>query len=47
MVVLITIINAKSFELQSWTHTVPVTVADGLPIDIDEEVLLGFPAFDD
>lgn len=35
----------KSFELQSWTHPVTVTVADGLPIDVDEEVLLKFPAF--
>jgi ADP-sugar diphosphatase len=36
----------KSFELQSWTHPVPVTVADGLPIEVNEEVLLKFTAFD-
>jgi hypothetical protein len=36
----------KNFELQSWTHPVPVEVADGLPIVVDEEALLKFPAFD-
>jgi ADP-sugar diphosphatase len=36
----------KSFELQSWIHPVPVTVADGLPIEVNEEVLLKFTAFD-
>ncbi|KAH7088905.1 NUDIX family hydrolase [Paraphoma chrysanthemicola] len=36
----------KNFELQSWTHPIPVEVADGLPIHVDEEVLLKFPAFD-
>lgn len=36
---------AKTFELQSWIHPVSVTVADGLPIDVNEEVLLKFPAF--
>ena len=35
----------KTFDLQSWTHPVPVEVADGLPKDVDEEVLLNFPAF--
>jgi ADP-sugar diphosphatase len=35
----------KTFQLQSWTSPVPVTVADGLPIDVNEEVLLKFRAF--
>jgi ADP-sugar diphosphatase len=35
----------KSFELQSCTHPVPVTIADGLPIEVSERVLLNFPAF--
>jgi hypothetical protein len=36
---------SKSFELQNWPHPVPVTIADGLSIDVDEGALLKFPAF--
>lgn len=36
---------AKTFQLKSWSPPIPVTVADGLPINIDEAVLLKFPAF--